>query len=306
MSVSENGFITIWRIGANDVTILKDVFGMKVEVTCISSCPHLAWKVAFGSKNGTVLVTDLRSKLTTYTFNLRNVIVFYSILTTILFINVINSVILSETGRVLFKLRVHDKMVTALAWCPTPYNIFEKDFIISNENCKYPSDKETDKMSICSSVESENKTTAENTSDLINTNIGPDTDEKSTFKDSKNSVNTTTEVTNSENATSSIVNNEIQIKHSYANKNKPNPWVNLKHADDDEIEELGLKLNDDLSITLVTPVDFLAECKQVKQQIIGEQKQVDNFIQSGSENSTVINNGGYQPVMLLASIGVGG
>ncbi|KAJ8945096.1 hypothetical protein NQ318_005277 [Aromia moschata] len=92
ISVSEEGVIVVWNLGLNQTTILKDVFGFKVTVTCISTCPHANWLTAFGLKNGLVVVTDLRKQ-----------------------------------GKVLYKLRGHDKSVISLAWCPAPLNIFPKD-----------------------------------------------------------------------------------------------------------------------------------------------------------------------------------
>lgn len=62
VSVSADGEIVVWRFGPNELVVLKDLFGTKPKVTCLSACPHLNWLVAFGMNNGLVIVTDLRSK----------------------------------------------------------------------------------------------------------------------------------------------------------------------------------------------------------------------------------------------------
>lgn len=62
ISVSEDGIIVVWNINQNQTNVLKEIFGSKVTITCISTCPHANWMTAFGLKNGLVVVTDLRSK----------------------------------------------------------------------------------------------------------------------------------------------------------------------------------------------------------------------------------------------------
>lgn len=62
ISVSKDGIIIIWNINQNQTNVLKDVFGSKVTISCISTCPHANFLTAFGLKNGLVVVTDLRSK----------------------------------------------------------------------------------------------------------------------------------------------------------------------------------------------------------------------------------------------------
>lgn len=62
VSVSENGFITIWRTLTNEITPLKNVFPFKVQITTLATCPHSPWLVAFGVRQGLVIITDLRSK----------------------------------------------------------------------------------------------------------------------------------------------------------------------------------------------------------------------------------------------------
>ncbi|KAJ8984371.1 hypothetical protein NQ317_003519 [Molorchus minor] len=92
ISVSEDGIVVVWNVGPNQTNVLKDLFNFKVTITAISTCPHANWLTAFGLKNGLVVITDLRKQ-----------------------------------GKVLYKLRGHDKSVLSLTWCPAPINIFPKD-----------------------------------------------------------------------------------------------------------------------------------------------------------------------------------
>uniref|UniRef100_A0A6P7G133 Gem-associated protein 5-like isoform X3 n=1 Tax=Diabrotica virgifera virgifera TaxID=50390 RepID=A0A6P7G133_DIAVI len=92
ISVSDDGNIVIWNIINNETKVLhKGLFGMKVSISCISTCPHANWLTAFGLKSGLVIVADLR-----------------------------------KDGKLLHKMRAHDKPIISLAWCPVPINIFPK------------------------------------------------------------------------------------------------------------------------------------------------------------------------------------
>lgn len=142
----------------------------------------------------------------------------------------------------MFKVRVHYKNVMAISWCPTPYNIFEvpADFTITNFSSEL------------------NK---------INTNLS---DSLSNCSDKSPAKVDECEFYVSE----SLKVNESIIRNSYKEKSKPNPWVNLKFPDDDEIEEEKLKseievknCNDDDSITLISPANYLQECTQVKNKL---------------------------------------
>ncbi|KAG5877680.1 hypothetical protein JTB14_003835 [Gonioctena quinquepunctata] len=92
ISVSEDGIIVVWSVSLNQTKLFKDLLGTKVNVTCISTCPHATWLTAFGLKNGLVVVADLR-----------------------------------KNGKVLYRLRGHEKSVLSLSWCPVPINIFPKN-----------------------------------------------------------------------------------------------------------------------------------------------------------------------------------
>ncbi|XP_074038837.1 gem-associated protein 5 isoform X2 [Leptinotarsa decemlineata] len=92
ISVSEDGVIVVWNLSVNVTTVLQDLLGVRSNVTCISSCPHASWLLAVGLKNGLVIIVDVR-----------------------------------RNGRVLYKLRGHEKMVLSLSWCPVPFNIFPKN-----------------------------------------------------------------------------------------------------------------------------------------------------------------------------------
>ncbi|XP_057667070.1 gem-associated protein 5-like [Diorhabda carinulata] len=92
VSVSEDGNIVVWNVALNDTTEIKNIFGTKVTITCMSTCPHANWLTAFGLKSGLVVVTDIR-----------------------------------KSGKLLYKMRGHDKPVISLSWCPVPINIFPKN-----------------------------------------------------------------------------------------------------------------------------------------------------------------------------------
>ncbi|KAF2903378.1 hypothetical protein ILUMI_02814 [Ignelater luminosus] len=88
VSVSEDGFIIIWKWVTNELKALKDLLGPKTKVTCLSACPHAPYMIAFGLKKGGIILADLR-----------------------------------KSGRVLHKMRGHDSGVLSLTWCPVPYNV---------------------------------------------------------------------------------------------------------------------------------------------------------------------------------------
>ncbi|XP_044254324.1 gem-associated protein 5 [Tribolium madens] len=91
VSASSTGFIHLWNINTNESKPLKDLFKSKVTLTCLSSCPHAGWLVAFGLINGVVIVADLR-----------------------------------RNGQVLYSLRGHYQAVVSLSWCPAPINVFPR------------------------------------------------------------------------------------------------------------------------------------------------------------------------------------
>lgn len=62
VSAYENGLLSIWRIGINQVTTAKVPMIPHDQITCISTNPHVSWMVALGTKKGSTIVMDLRSK----------------------------------------------------------------------------------------------------------------------------------------------------------------------------------------------------------------------------------------------------
>lgn len=62
VSVSEDGFVIIWRYASDELVTLNDLFAPKAKVCCVSSCPHAGYIIAFGLRNGLIVITDLRSK----------------------------------------------------------------------------------------------------------------------------------------------------------------------------------------------------------------------------------------------------
>ena len=62
VSATSSGVVSVWNINTNESKFLKDLFKNKVTLTCLSSCPHAGWLLAFGLSNGGVVVADLRSK----------------------------------------------------------------------------------------------------------------------------------------------------------------------------------------------------------------------------------------------------
>ncbi|XP_065159215.1 gem-associated protein 5 isoform X2 [Atheta coriaria] len=88
VSVSEDGYVIVWKMTTNEFTPHKNLLGMKAHVTAISTCPHAGWLTAFGMRNGLVVVTDLKGH-----------------------------------GNVLYKLRAHEREVLDFAWCPKAANV---------------------------------------------------------------------------------------------------------------------------------------------------------------------------------------
>ncbi|GJQ82382.1 hypothetical protein Trydic_g447 [Trypoxylus dichotomus] len=101
VSVSETGFTTVWNSETNKITTLKNMFSFKVEITTLSACPVLPWYVAFGSKCGLVLIIDIR-----------------------------------KLGKLLFKIRGHDKSIVSLSWCPSAKPSIVNDEEVQDKNGK--------------------------------------------------------------------------------------------------------------------------------------------------------------------------
>ncbi|CAH1174063.1 unnamed protein product [Phaedon cochleariae] len=167
ISVSEDGVIVVWNVGANKTIVLKDVFGFKATVTCLSTCPHAPWMTAFGLKNGLVLVTDLR-----------------------------------RNGTLLHRLRGHDKPVLSLSWCPAPINIFptnprncvgiKKETLDSNDKSHLPAENESSAVKDSNDQngsESRDDNTAKNdTHPLLKVYDSNDEDSSQVFQDLKDKI----------------------------------------------------------------------------------------------------------------------
>ncbi|XP_017772200.1 PREDICTED: gem-associated protein 5 [Nicrophorus vespilloides] len=187
VSVSEDGFITIWRFRSNEKNVLKNMFGSKVHVTAISSCPHAPWLAAFGFKSGMIVIADMRKE-----------------------------------GTVKYKLRGHDRAILSLSWCPAPLNFFPKT---KPRSIKVAADKVEEKV------------------DNVKVDKDPVAEPKPcTSTDDLKSAEKT--------------------ERTFYKPKKNNPWVNLKHADDDEIEP------EEVPEVTKESGDFLADCLALQQKII--------------------------------------
>lgn len=66
VSAATNGSLVIWNFANNEVKLIKKLFKQKVVITCLSSCPHAAWLVAFGLNTGGVVIANVKSKYENY------------------------------------------------------------------------------------------------------------------------------------------------------------------------------------------------------------------------------------------------
>lgn len=119
ISVSDKGYIIIWNLATNTQVALPDIFGQKVRIRCMSSCPHVPWLTAFGLYSGLVVIADLRSKcIQLYLIEEPKTKNNY----------------FPEHGSILYRMRGNDGEITSLSWCPATYNIFKtpKGILIEN------------------------------------------------------------------------------------------------------------------------------------------------------------------------------
>ncbi|XP_076243068.1 gem nuclear organelle associated protein rigor mortis [Calliopsis andreniformis] len=93
-----NGTVFSWNVYFNTVSSIS--LG-KVSPTCIRSCPHDAYLVAIGSKNGLIYIVNFQ-----------------------------------RTGKIVYRLRGHDTEIISLSWCPAEENIISenlnKDFLLAS------------------------------------------------------------------------------------------------------------------------------------------------------------------------------
>ncbi|KAJ8913469.1 hypothetical protein NQ315_013849 [Exocentrus adspersus] len=231
ISVSEGGIIVVWNVTLNQINTLKDIFGLKVTITCISTCPHATWLTAFGLKNGLVVVTDLRKQ-----------------------------------GKVLYKLRGHDKSVLSLSWCPAPVNIFPIDPQNSvgaksnpdhlTENSSSVDKSETCNDSLSLNIQNDNRNVTENTNDM---------NHKPTISD--------------------VITENKQTKKT----NKI--WTDLKFNDDEDPEVLT-ESRETTTAELDNSInDFLKECEDLKEKIRKDPAVTDesnNRVEDNIEGDRVI------------------
>lgn len=276
IAVYERGLITIWRIGINEVTCIKDIFAPKDQVTCITVNPHISWMAAFGLKNGLVVVLDLR-----------------------------------KTGRIMHKFRSHLVQVAGLSWSPSPFNIFEiatvteqmKQKALQNLKSKENDEKNEEsnekqqgeiapikvEIPVKSGPKEESIKLVTNLLDELMLNnipqISPIRLHDGEISEQIESSNPSNLIVSKPETESLNTPKESLIIPTYVSKSKPNPWVGLKFEDDDDespkkpsVEMKSNKSSSDNSprssrenspepITLFSPMDFAEECRILKEQI---------------------------------------
>lgn len=126
-----------------------------------------------------------------------------------------------ENGRVLYKLRRHDEAILSFSWCPASYNILHK----------------LQKSAVV-------KTSVENAASLEQKQISVEVPEKENVileqqQGSSEITDVKTESSNLENLNDvAIAKSEtLHLHKAGAVSKKSNPWANLKHADDEEVNE---------------------------------------------------------------------
>ncbi|XP_050548887.1 uncharacterized protein LOC126910389 isoform X2 [Daktulosphaira vitifoliae] len=90
VAISDAGTLHKWDIQA--MIMRNYTLDLKVSPLTLAACPHKKNIVALGCKNGSVIVYDV-----------------------------------TGDGRVLHKLRYHERNVVSLTWCPVPYNTITND-----------------------------------------------------------------------------------------------------------------------------------------------------------------------------------
>lgn len=159
----------------------------------------------------------------------------------------------------IYKLRGHDKSIVSLSWCPSPFSVFT----------------DTDKCTVEKNGKTETLKFARNIIMGIMDDIFSDEAENEqhtvdTANDNKNAAKTDTVLPE-------------------PNKKKPNPWINLIHADDDEISPNYADHNvHDRELPIHDPDDFLNACAALKQQIIASKEDAPE--QHTFDESTALDN----------------
>ncbi|KAK4887150.1 hypothetical protein RN001_003421 [Aquatica leii] len=117
ISVSEKGFIIIWKLSTSSLSSINTIKDANVKVSTISICPHASWLIAVGTKRGGILIADLK-----------------------------------KSGRVVFRIRAHDEEIITLSWCPAPHNVFPKKIVTSRDTKNNEVQNEEEHTDMCNEV----------------------------------------------------------------------------------------------------------------------------------------------------------
>lgn len=161
----------------------------------------------------------------------------------------------------MYRLRGHDKSIVALSWCPTPYSVFKEK---ENHRAIKKSENTATRNFIRNILE-------EITESIVN--------------DAENSQKPVSIVTTSQNL---IIENQNGAEASQSlpksTKTKPNPWINLKHVDDDEIPaNYAEHTSQNREVIKDHPDDFLKACATLRQQIIESKEESTEHSTSGEQ-----------------------
>ena len=169
-------------------------------------------------------------------------------------------------------MRSHDKAITSLSWCPLPFNIFWK---INDHTSDASKKKKLEKRSFkiknkCSEIcnEPSRNSLAETNGISCAEETIPD---GKLLENSDNYKKNETEEFSNERG-----NEEVQLPEGI----KKNPWVNLKHADDDEVDDESPK-----TFPKIPVKDFLSECEDLKRRILSKVVQDISLDKSNCEES---------------------
>lgn len=163
-----------------------------------------------------------------------------------------NNLFLVGDGKILYKMRGHDRAVVSLSWCPAPVNIFpvkpNNKVVEKSLEDNYESVNAEDQQASDANKNSERKVQND-----------PDNQEGSAIKEGLDNIEK--EIVEPINQPLEISNEDKADRRKQKKpKKSPNPWVGLVHADDKESKELVENTN--------PPNDFLKECADLKQQIV--------------------------------------
>lgn len=213
-----------------------------------------------------------------------------------------------ETGRILYRLRGHDKSVIALSWCPSPFSVFKDDKHTVEKNEKtetskfvaniltnivdsiFSWDTENVQKSVTAASDKENLTKDDTVSESSST---PAKKKLNPWINLKHADDDEIPSTHSEHnpQNGSLAEDTAAVSESTTSaKKKVNPWINLKHVDDDEIVSNHTEqkaqnrevIEDDSN-------DFLKACAALKQQIIASKEEADEVVTLDRDTSSSSN-----------------